>query len=94
MALHSITRSFTSLALAAGLAGLTDPASATVLKVDIDTSSLTGTAQLAFDLTDGDNAINNNMVKITAFSTTGSLGAASIQRFRACKRKIFVNSIA
>ena len=61
MALHSITRGFISLALAAGVAGLTNPASATVLKVDIDTSSLTGTAQLAFDLTDGDGVANNTV---------------------------------
>jgi len=77
MTLHSITRGFIPLTLAAGLAGFTNLASATVLKVDIDTSSLAGTTgQLAFDLSDGDSMANNS-VTITAFNTDGALGAAT-----------------
>lgn len=63
------------LALAVGLAGFTNSASATILNVAIDTASLTGTqGQLAFDLTDGDNTLNNNTVTITNFVTDGTLG--------------------
>ena len=80
MALHSITRGFISLALATGLAGFTNPTSAiTLLEMAIDTSSLTGTmGQLAFDLTNGDTAVNNKAT-ITAFSTDGILGSSSAE---------------
>ncbi|MDS4058455.1 MAG: NF038129 family PEP-CTERM protein [Candidatus Contendobacter sp.] len=63
------------MALTAGLAGFTNPASATVLNVAIDTSLLEGTqGQLAFDLTDGDSALNNT-VTITNFVTDGTLNS-------------------
>lgn len=64
------------LALAVGLAGFTNLASATILNVVIDTTSLMNTqGQLAFDLTDGDSAINNT-VTITDFVIDGVLGSS------------------
>ena len=75
MALHSITRGFIPLTLAAGLAGFTNPASAvTLLEVNIDTSSLTGTAQLAFDLTNGDGVANNTVIIMDAGGGIGPPG--------------------
>ncbi len=45
--------------------------------VSIDTSSLSGSAaQLAFDLIDGDGAINNSAI-ISGFSTDGTLGSST-----------------
>ncbi len=62
MTLHSTTQAIGILALAA-VTGFTNPASATVvLEVQIDASALTGAAQLAFDLTDGDGFPNNTVI--------------------------------
>jgi len=53
----------------------TRTAMATLLDVSIDTSSLSGTsAQLAFDLIDGD-GVANNMATITAFSRGGIIAS-------------------
>ncbi|MFO1433225.1 MAG: NF038129 family PEP-CTERM protein [Candidatus Competibacteraceae bacterium] len=67
MFFRAFTRSLCGLALVAGLAGVSIPmASATTLQVTLDSSALAGTsAQLAFDLTNGD-GVTNNTVTITA----------------------------
>ncbi len=69
-----------SLVLLSSLAiGALDPpqALAVSLAVTVDTSALAGTsAQLAFDLIDGD-GVSNNSATISGFATTGTLGAAS-----------------
>ncbi|MFO1429667.1 MAG: NF038129 family PEP-CTERM protein [Candidatus Competibacteraceae bacterium] len=67
MFFRAFTRSLCGLALVAGLAGVSIPmASATTLQVSLDSSALAGTsAQLAFDLTNGD-GVTNNAVTITA----------------------------
>jgi len=73
MALHSINRGLGVLALTVGLAGFANPVSAIILNVAIDTTSLVSTqGQLAFDLTNGDSALNNT-VTITNFVTDSTL---------------------